>query len=662
MKLTEYLDIEAAAKDGKHTVRGVAYSGGAIRLGGWGYPVVIDFSGMTVPDTVPLLANHVNRTYCRIGLVRPSLTEAGLGIDGEIVATGEDAAEIVAQAKAGAEWQLSVGAEVGKYEFVKEGVREVNGRQVDAPFYHVLESTLREVSVVAVGADRTTRMAVTAAFELNLAPGAGEKDMDMKDNKTATPAANGEKAAAVAATDKGIEAKAGMATDEGKKTPDAKAMAEAAVKAERERVASIRGICDGEFPDIEAKAVDEGWTPEKTTAEVLAAFRRDRPEGTAGIIVRNDKAPTAATLEAAMCLRAGIPADDVAKDYGEKAAEAAWADRDISLRGLLTECVRAEGGDVPRSFGNDTIRAAFSTVSLPGILSNVANKKLLQSYQAQPIIATKLCTAGDLNDFKVSERFRLTDMGDLKPVAPDGEIKDMAVVEETASNQLDTYAKRFCLTRKMIIDDDLGAFLKVPAGMGNRAARLVDQLFFKRLLANPAQADGQALFSAKHKNLLSGAKSALSADSLKTAIRTFMDQVDIEGEPISVEPRILLVPTALKYLAMELTRGTALIMAGGSEATVRPALNVLADENLEVVSSPYLSNGKYAGASEAAWYLFGQPGVVDTFEIGYLKGRRTPTVERGDTDFTTLGTWFRVYFDVGVREQDHRGMFKAAGN
>ena len=66
----------------------------------------------------------------------------------------------------------------------------------------------------------------------------------------------------------------------------------------------------------------------------------------------------------------------------------------------------------------------------------------------------------------------------------------------------------------MIINDDLGAFMKVPTAMGNRAARLIDQLFFSRLLSNPAQADGKALFSTNHKNLLSGASSALSSDSL----------------------------------------------------------------------------------------------------------------------------------------------------
>ena len=90
-------------------------------------------------------------------------------------------------------------------------------------------------------------------------------------------------------------------------------------------------------------------------------------------------------------------------------------------------------------------------------------------------------------------------------------------------------------------------------------------------------------------------------------------------------------------------------------------MNVLSQENLQVVSSPYLANSAYEGASAASWYLFGDKRQVDTFEIGYLKGHRTPTVERGETDFNTLGLWFRVYFDIGVREQDHRGMVKANG-
>lgn len=646
---SEFLEITAAAEGGRRPkVSGVAYAGGKMTLWGWPKPVVVDLAGMTVPEEVPLLADHENHTLGRVGVVRARPVEGHLAIEGEVVAEGEIADAIVSQAKAGAAWQLSIGAEVESSELVQEGKRTVNGAEHEAPFYHITKSTLREVSVVAVGADRNTKMNVTATLNLTgQTPSMKSEIPDMKDAKPVV----------VPDSDtKPVEAAMPPAP-----APDPALAAQEAIKAERGRVAEIRKVCAGEFPDIEAKAVDEGWDLNRTTAAVLAAFRQREPVAAPNVIVKAEARPDRKTLEAAVCLRAGISEDAVAKDYGEQVAEAAMPDRDLPLRGLLAECLRIEGKSVPRAMDNEAIKASFSTVSLPGILGNVANKKLLQSYRAQPVIATKLCTEGDLNDFKESDRFRLTDVGDLQPVAADGEIKEGGLAEEPARNQIDTYAKKFCLTRKMVINDDLGAFLKVPVAMGNRAARLIDQLFFRRLLANPAQLDGNALFSKPHRNLLQGAASALGADSLKKAIQLYLDQVDADGQPIAVEPRILLVPTALKHQALELTRGTTLIMSGAESPTLRPALNILSDENLEVVSSPYLANAKYEGASETAWYLFGQPGTVDTFEIGYLKGKRAPTVERGDTDFNTLGIWFRVYFDVGVREQDHRGMVKAVG-
>lgn len=674
MKTTsEFLEITAASGGKRPSVKGLAYSGGKMRLFGWSRPVVVDMAGMNVPESVPLLTNHVNDTLCRVGVVTATKGAEGLEISGEIVADGEEAENIVAQGKSGADWQLSIGAEVEAAELVQEGKRTINGIEHDAPFYHVTKSTLREVSVVAVGADKATHMKVTAKLELK-----GNSIMEPQKKETAaapkveaaapvnTPAApkNVEAAAPVApeapapAAPAKVEAAAAPVN-----TPavDAKAIAQEAIKAERDRVAMIKDVCKGEFPEIEAKAISEGWQKDQLNEAVLAAFRAKQPTADVNITIKKENAMNAKHLEAALSLRAGISGDKLVKDMGEEVVEAAMKDTDMPLAGILSECMRIEGMSVPRTFDNQAIKAAFSTVSLPGILSNVANKKLMQAYEAQPIIATKLCTTGDLTDFKENDRFRLTDIGDLKPVGADGEIKDGALSEESAKNQLETYAKKFCLTRKMIINDDLGAFLKVPTAMGNRAARLVDQLFFKRLLQNPTGVDGKALFCRDHKNLLSGANSALSADSLKKAIQLFTDQVDSDGQPINVEPSILLVPTSLKFLAAELTQGTTLIMSGGADNVVRPAINVLADQNLQIVSSPYLSNSKYAGSSEASWYLFGKPGVVDTFEIGYLKGKRTPTVERGDLDFNVLGIWFRVFFDIGIREQDHRGMVKATG-
>ena len=686
--MSEFTLIEAS-NGAKPKVVGVAYSGGKMSLPGWRHPVVVDLAGMEIPESVPLLTNHENKTDSRIGLISAAVRNNTLEITGEIVSDSKDAADIIAQGKAGADWQLSIGADVKECEQVK-GSREVNGQEVEGPFYHIKKSTLREVSVVAVGADAHTNMKVNAKFNLvnqegetmnnksetksvsavsapnDAAPPEKKPETEQKPGEPANKPGEPEKKpdnaekkpgqAAAEATPPAIQASAGDVA------ATAREAAQNAVKAERERISAIQAICDGEFPEIEREAIAGGWTPEVVTKKVLETIRAERPAANVNISVKTapEGGELRKTIEAAMCLRGGVSAEQLEKSYGARTVEAGMAEMDMPLKQLLIECMKLDGIPYSRGFDNETIRAAFSSVSLPGILSNVANKKLLQSYEAQPIIAMKLCSTGDLNDFKENDRFRLTDVGDLLPIAADGEIKDGGLIEESAKNQLDTYGKKFCLTRKMIINDDLGAFMKVPTAMGNRAARLIDQLFFSRLLSNPAQADGKALFSTNHKNLLSGASSALSSDSLKKAIQLFLDQVDADGQPISVEPKYLLVPTALKHLAIELTQGATLIMSGTDNA-VRPALNVLSDENLQVISSPYLGNSAYEGSSQTGWYLFGDPKTVDTWEIGFLKGKRTPTVERGETDFNTLGLWFRVYFDLGVREQDHRGMVKANG-
>ena len=81
----------------------------------------------------------------------------------------------------------------------------------------------------------------------------------------------------------------------------------------------------------------------------------------------------------------------------------------------------------------------------------------------------------------------------------------------------------------------------------------------------------------------------------------------------------------------------------------------------EPIVSPYLSNGNYSGYSATAWYLFGTPSDVAAFGIAYLDGKETPTIETADTDFNTLGTQHRGYFDFAVCQIDEKGAVKAAG-
>ena len=165
----EFLIVEAGAEgDGQSNpkVLGVAYTGGKMKLPGWRYPVVVDLQGLEIPESVPLLTNHENRTGNRVGMIRARIEGHTLVIEGEILSSSRQAQGIVEQARAGADWQLSIGAEVKEAELVR-GKRTVNGQVHMGPFYHVKRSVLREVSVVAVGADVSTRMKVAARFHLS---------------------------------------------------------------------------------------------------------------------------------------------------------------------------------------------------------------------------------------------------------------------------------------------------------------------------------------------------------------------------------------------------------------------------------------------------------------------------------------------------------------
>ncbi|MDY5837106.1 MAG: hypothetical protein SPK17_00135 [Treponema sp.] len=489
---------------------------------------------------------------------------------------------------------------------------EVNGNNVTGPVTIVKKSLLREISVVAVGADADTNMKIMASLDLN------KKGKNVMEN------------------------------------------IENAKNKELEKIKELKQIA-AEYPDILEKAIKFDWTKEQTeeTVKTIQDFKKQHDATMSNIIVHSGHDVSEKTLEAALSLSAGISAETIAKDCGEKELEFAEKNlRGFGIRDLFMKCAEKNASYIPGSFSNETIRAGYSTAKITGILSNVANKRALQAFNMQESIAEKVCSAGDLNDFKVSERYRLNEVGDLDVVPDGGEIKSGVLTEDRATNQLQTYGKLFTLTRQMIYNDDLGEFLKIPVAMGMKAKKKIDQVFFTRLLENPAQGDTENLFSTAHKNYMNGADSALSVESLEKLIGMFMDQTDSAGDPIDVSPKYLIVPTALYALAQRLTMSQYLI---GTTAKAVPALNVLSNYNIQVIASPYLSNTKYTNASATGFYLFADPAQVDTFEIGYFRGNRTPIVEQGETDFNTLGTAFRVYFDFGIREQDFRGMAFSKG-
>ena len=425
---------------------------------------------------------------------------------------------------------------------------------------------------------------------------------------------------------------------------------------EIERRAKIKELGGDEIPDeVVNRCLDQGLSVEQSQSVFLESLRTARiiQIGSPGIQV-SDHASTLRELEAAMLLRESM--DDIVQedpDYNEECMNRADQIRDISFMDILAESLRMDGKVVPR-ITLDRIRAAFSTTSLPIILGNVANKALLKGYDYVTATWPGWTTPGSPKDFKTQTRVRLTDTGELEVVNATGEVGHGGVSEEYEQYNIDTFAKLFAITRQNIINDDLSTFTRVPKKMGQKARQRVDKLVWLHFMTNGNMQDGVALFHATHSNLI--ISNAFDAAGLAAALLLFRKQTDSDGESINIVPMFLIIPPDLEAAAKALMLSD-IIMASGSTDLKHPTANIH-KQVLKIIVEPRLSNALYTNYSATTWYIAANPATVDTVEVGFLNGKKVPTVERFTQDPNRLGIIFRVLIDAGVKAMDHRGLQK----
>lgn len=622
------LDLQLAA-DGDVIVEGVAYNGDLMQAG-WGYVVGVELPGIEASGEVPLLVNHDNRVGSRVGVISASTADGKLQVNGKLTSNSYIANEVRRQMEADAKWQLSIGAQVVEEQFIREDdTATVNGVEQTGPFYHVTKAILREVSVVPAGADNKTSLQIAANFQT------GGRDMDDDEVKDL------EAQEAVAETD----SDAVETTTENK--PDVTADADTDIQAYREqqaaetaRIATIRGLCGGMHDEIEATAIKDGWDATRTELEVLRAARPKAPA-----VHSHQDEVGAKTVEAAALLN-HCDENKLLKSYGEKTLDAATALHLSSLRELIE---LGAGQRLPRfaSGNKDWLRAAFSTMSLPGILSSVANKMLLDGYNYTEQTWRKVAKIASVNDFKTHNRYRLTSDMLFEKVGPGGELQHGEANDISYTNKADTYGKMFAINRQMLVNDDLGAFLEIPKQIGIGAGDAINHAFWTLVLSNPG-----TMFATGNNNR-PDTDVVLGSAGLETMEQLFLDQTKPNGTPLGIEPKILLVPTALKTTALELMQSSTIAFTGSTDATF-PQKNVY-EGRYDVAVSAYLGNSNYSNYSSTAWYLLADPNRIAAFEVAFLNGQDRPTVEQAEADFNTLGIQFRGYIDFGVKQQDYRG-------
>lgn len=251
---------------------------------------------------------------------------------------------------------------------------------------------------------------------------------------------------------------------------------------------------------------------------------------------------------------------------------------------------------------------ALDTTDLPDLFTSTVKRFLRMYYEPTVPEWQRYSKPVTADDFRVKTGVKFDAAVTFEEIGEDGEYKEANLMsDEKAQIQLQTYARMFGITRKTIINDDLGVLTDIPRAIGIGAKQFQSRKVWAMITGNVVCPDGQPLFCAKHGNLATGANASTIVDAALSYGRTQMRrQKSPQGNELDINPAFLLVPPELETTAQKLLRPISPTMVEHVNiwSTLAPDVNVyLTDPN--------------------AWYLIANKDAttVDGMVHSYLSGQ-----------------------------------------
>lgn len=678
---------EGEAK-GPPTFTATFYTGGAMNINGWDLPVAIDLDGLENGNV--LIANLDHDRTKRVGHFEVVNDKSTLVANGHVSAVTPWADEVVKSARNGYPWQasLEVMPAAGGVEEIKAGNKvTVNGQEMSGPLYVTRKGTLKGFGFVTHGADDNTAVAIAAAA-------ANSKGTKMKAEvaawvKETLPSMNVETLTPemVAVFEADYDKLPAEKKSPQKPVVAAKSEKFTAYEVEMKRREEVRATAN-EFLDknrdfdrswfetIEAmhsEAVEEKTSPLEFRTKLLeATYGMGGPNLTINSKTKSGQ-PTDKVLEAAICISGGMEAESLDKNFDDKDLQAAHDNfkSGIGLKQLYRIAAKANGYNYDHDEVTlDMQKAAFgmhsnnswgrmqqagqgwSTLSLPGILSNSAGKFLLEGWGSGEMVWKEITDIISVRDFKQITQYKLSGNLKYEKVGPGAEIKHGTVTEGSYTNQADTYGKMMAITETDIINDDLNALTRVPLELGYGANDAFNEVFWTEFLENAGN-----FYHSSNANVSTGTITASTVlATLAAAEAVFLVQTKPNGTPLGILPTKWLVPPLAKRIAMNALNSTA--VTGGS--TTVPEANSFQGE-YKVVCSAYIANSAFTGYSTVKNYLLANRPGFAPIQTAFLNGRQTPVVSTAEAMFNVLGFQMRGVHYFGVNKMEPKAVVQGSG-
>ena len=646
-----------------------AYTGGKMVPAGGRQLMVLSLAGMSWPDKgVPARLNH--SVDAGVGFI-DEIEHDGkkLQASGRITRKTAAALDVLESARDGHPWQASVGVRFSAddTQLIKTGEKKlINGRMQEGPFVLITKSRLAEISFTDAGADPDTETRL-AAMDGSPSP---ERNPNMSDSSSRKPDNNTDPAPSSPAHAPGAAASAS-----GNFSADSPEMFEKA-RRRKEFLAKVQRDCDQTLEqspwlvDQVERFYDQAKTGQIDSYDDFrrrlgrvasqSNFQPGIPED-AGINRQK-------VLECAMCRTEMLP--NLEKHFSPDVIDRANKEYPgpIGPATAMYEAVRANGkslrpgdlrGLMRESFSRDTdAEFNFSTVDVPNLLSNVANKFAAQAFEADEESLNSwraVAAVRPVRDYKTNTLVTLGLNQGMQDLAPGGEIQHTTPLETSYTIRAKTRASMLSINHEILKNDDIGELARLPREFAMNAMGDLAKGVWTTFMATTGN-----FFHADKGNLYEDAAAALSIDSFGYVRTLLRKQTRPNGEPLNLSPRYLIVPPELWGIAKQLQSSTTIAIGVGSTAKVQGVNNPWSD-TFTPIESEYLSNTAITNNSAKAWYLVTDPNRLASVIVGFMDGRETPTIETANADFNTLGIQMRCVFDWGVAKGEYRAAAKSKG-
>jgi len=607
--------------------------------------------GAVMPKQVPLLDTHDRYSVKTVlGSVRNKKIEEGAVSGKAFFSSVPEAEEAFTKYKEGHLTDFSAGYKVNDVKRILKGEKvDIDGRTWKGPVNVVTSWTIKEASCCPIGADPKAK-ARDDNNENNTELNMDDERMDKIESKVDKIAESFLKFSETFNEKFKEEREIKDTEEEIQRLRNEKIRSsEIAVRNEQQRIVEIDQMCVkfGVDDELRISLIQDGTKVDEARQQVMDRLltHKVNSNGLRVSISKEDRDKTRQAAVDGLMIRAGIGIDtvedkdteyqhfslfDVAKDRLACANE--------SIRGLSKE---------------EIFNRALTTSDFDNILSDVANKAMLDGFSnAEETYAQWADTSGRVNDFRDHVFARASEAPSLVTINADGgeyTYGSMSDAKETVA--VSDYGIIVPFTRKLMVNDDLGALVDIREKLGAASARKYGDLIYAVLTGNPTMGDGNSLFDAtNHSNYVaSGSGAAPSVTTLNTANAAMATQTDIAGiQNLNIRPVYIISPWALKGTIDQLLTATTPAAPG---TLASPVVNPWA----------YLQpiyDARLDASVATAWFLAARRGM--TVKLFTMNGNMTPILE-SKAGWATDGMEFKCRVTAAAKAVDWRGLYENYG-